>query len=112
MGERGTPPLRAPAPDTQQLADYPMRANRLRRPLLTSSSGDTKYPVPSIHVTAQRQDMNAPPHIDPVAARADSDVVHCQPNDTRDERFIDNIFGELCIRLQRAGIDFATRAFP
>jgi hypothetical protein len=30
--------------------------------------------------------------------------VHWLTNDTRDERFIDNIFAELCVRLQRAGI--------
>ena len=48
--------------------------------------------------------MNAPPNIDPVTAHSDSDVVHWLTNDTRDERFIDNIFAELCIRLQRAGI--------
>ena len=59
------------------------------------------YPTPSIQVTAREQDMNAPPNIDPVTA---SDVVHWLTNDTRDERFIDNIFAELCIRLQRAGI--------
>jgi adenylate cyclase len=46
--------------------------------------------------------MNAPPNIDPVTAH--SDVVRWLTNDTRDERFIDNIFGELCVRLQRAGI--------
>jgi len=46
--------------------------------------------------------MNAPPNIDPVTAY--SDVVHWLTNDTRDERFIDNIFAELCVRLQRAGI--------
>ena len=45
--------------------------------------------------------MNASPNIDPVTA---SDVVHWLTNDTRDERFIDNIFAELCVRLQRAGI--------
>jgi len=45
--------------------------------------------------------MNAPPKIDPVSG---SDVVHWLTNDTRDERFIDNIFAELCIRLQRAGV--------
>src|SRR3954453_4455153 len=45
--------------------------------------------------------MNAPPNIGPVT---DSDVVHWLTNDTRDERFIDNIFAELCVRLQRAGI--------
>jgi adenylate cyclase len=46
--------------------------------------------------------MNAPPNIDPVNAH--SDVVHWLTNGTRDERFIDNIFAEMCIRLQRAGI--------
>ena len=48
--------------------------------------------------------MNAPPNIDPVPADSDSDVLHWLTNDTRDQRFIDNIFAELCIRLQRAGI--------
>ena len=48
--------------------------------------------------------MNAPPNIDPVTRYSDSDVVHWLTNDTRDERFIDNIFAELCVRLQRAGI--------
>ena len=48
--------------------------------------------------------MNAPPNIDPVTAYSDSDVLHWLANDTRDERFIDNIFAELCVRLQRAGI--------
>jgi adenylate cyclase len=43
--------------------------------------------------------MNAPPNID----HSDSDVVRWLTNDTRDERFIDNIFVELCVRLQRAG---------
>jgi adenylate cyclase len=47
--------------------------------------------------------MNAPPNIDPAAA-CDGDVVHWLTNGTRDERFIDNIFAELCIRLQRADI--------
>ena len=47
--------------------------------------------------------MNAPPNIDPVTEHSDSDVVHWLTNDTRDERFIDNIFAELCVRLQRAG---------
>src|SRR6267154_6797602 len=80
-----------------------MRASRLRRAPLTSSSGDTTYPVPSIQITAQEQDMNAPPNIDP-ATTSDSDVVRWLVNDTRDERFLDNIFGGMCIRLQRAGI--------
>src|SRR3984893_17809373 len=48
--------------------------------------------------------MNASPNIDPVTAHSDSDVVHWLTNDTRDERFIDDIFAELCVRLQRAGI--------
>jgi adenylate cyclase len=48
--------------------------------------------------------MNASPNIDSVTAHSDSDVVHWLTNDTRDERFIDNIFAELCIRVQRAGM--------
>jgi len=53
--------------------------------------------------------MNAPPNIDPLnkdpcTAYSDSDVVHWLTNDARDERFIDNIFAEMCRRLQRAGI--------
>src|ERR1700740_2057638 len=48
--------------------------------------------------------MDATPHIDPVTAPSDSDVLHWLANETRDERFIDNIFAELCVRLQRAGI--------
>jgi adenylate cyclase len=58
-------------------------------------------PVP---VTAQEQDMDAPPKIDPATAHSDGDVVHWLTNGTRDERFLDNIFAELCLRLQRAGI--------
>src|SRR5450755_4672550 len=57
-----------------------------------------------IQVTAQEQDMNAPPNIDHVTAHSDGDVLHWLTNDTRDERFLDNIFAELCLRLQRAGI--------
>ncbi len=49
--------------------------------------------------------MNSQPSIiDPNASHSDNDVVDWLTNDTRDERFIDNIFAELCIRLQRAGI--------
>jgi adenylate cyclase len=48
--------------------------------------------------------MNLPPKIDPGTAYSDNDVVRWLTNDTRDERFIDNIFAELCLRLQRAGI--------
>src|SRR5260370_27393497 len=71
---------------------------------LISSSGDTTYPMPSIQIIAREQDMNAPPNIDPVTAHSDKDVLRWLTNDTRDERFIDNIFAELCVRLQRAGI--------
>ena len=48
--------------------------------------------------------MDVPSNIDSVSGSSDSDVVHWLTNGTRDERFIDNIFAELCIRLQRAGI--------
>jgi adenylate cyclase len=48
--------------------------------------------------------MDAPPTIDPAAAHSLGDVVHWLTSETRDERFIDNIFAELCMRLQRAGI--------
>ena len=48
--------------------------------------------------------MDAPLNIDPVAAHDDNEIVHWLTNGTRDERFIDNIFAELCIRLQQAGI--------
>ncbi|WP_213736311.1 adenylate/guanylate cyclase domain-containing protein [Bradyrhizobium sp. dw_411] len=47
--------------------------------------------------------MNAPPNIDPVTADSVGDVVHWLTNDARDERFIDNIFAEMCVRLQAAG---------
>lgn len=45
--------------------------------------------------------MNAPDNNAP--ARADS-VVDWLTNGTRDERFIDDIFAQMCIRLQQAGI--------
>jgi adenylate cyclase len=49
--------------------------------------------------------MNAPPKIGPVSAHSDSDeVVRWLTNDTRDEPFLDNIFAELCVRLQQANI--------
>src|SRR4029077_6548810 len=54
-------------------------------------------------VTAQEQDMNAPAITDHATVHSDSDVLHWLTNDTRDERFLDNIFAELCLRLQRAG---------
>ena len=49
--------------------------------------------------------MNSPPSIiNPDVSYSGNDVVAWLANDTRDERFIDNIFAELCVRLQRAGI--------
>ncbi len=48
--------------------------------------------------------MDAPSNIDTVASRPESDVLHWLTNETRDERFIDNIFAEMCNRLQRTGI--------
>lgn len=48
-------------------------------------------------------DMNAPHDNHAPATQADS-VVDWLTNGTRDERFIDNIFAEMCIRLQQAGI--------
>ena len=48
--------------------------------------------------------MSPPPDIGPVAVNSDSDVVHGLTSETRNERFIDNIFAELCVRLQRAGV--------
>jgi adenylate cyclase len=48
--------------------------------------------------------MNAPPNIDPLAPRPGSDVVDWLLNGTRDQRFIDNLFAEMCVRLQRSGM--------
>jgi adenylate cyclase len=48
--------------------------------------------------------MSSSPKTDPGTDYSDNDVVHWLANATRDERFIDNIFAELCVRLQRAGI--------
>ncbi len=48
--------------------------------------------------------MDAPSNTDPAIAYSADDVLHWLTNDTRDERFIDNIFAEMCLRLQRAGI--------
>ncbi|MGX1106586.1 MULTISPECIES: adenylate/guanylate cyclase domain-containing protein [Bradyrhizobium] len=47
--------------------------------------------------------MNAP-NIESVTPQSGGDVVAWLTNETRDERFIDNIFAELCIRLQQTGI--------
>ncbi|MBR0796771.1 adenylate/guanylate cyclase domain-containing protein [Bradyrhizobium jicamae] len=48
--------------------------------------------------------MTAPSNVDPATGHSGSDVVHWLLNETRDQRFIDNLFAELCVRLQRAGI--------
>src|SRR5215468_3520431 len=48
--------------------------------------------------------MNPPLDINSPVTISDSDVVQWLTNDTRDERFIDNIFAELCVRLRRADI--------
>jgi len=48
--------------------------------------------------------MNAPSRTDSAAAQMGDDIVHWLTNGTRDERFVDNIFVEMCVRLQRAGI--------
>ncbi|HEX9213883.1 MAG TPA: adenylate/guanylate cyclase domain-containing protein [Bradyrhizobium sp.] len=47
--------------------------------------------------------MNAPPNNESVRSGSDA-VVDWLTNGTRDQRFIDNIFAEMCIRLQQAGI--------
>jgi adenylate cyclase len=48
--------------------------------------------------------MNTSPNRDAVTAHSEGGVVRWLTNDTRDERFLDNIFAELCVRLQRADI--------
>lgn len=48
--------------------------------------------------------MNAPPNIDHAPAHSAAGVLHWLTNETRDQRFIDNLFAEMCIRLQQAGI--------
>jgi adenylate cyclase len=53
---------------------------------------------------AWEQDMDAPLNIDFASTQPEGDVVHWLTHDTREQRFLDNIFAEMCIRLQRAGI--------
>jgi adenylate cyclase len=48
--------------------------------------------------------MNVLSTINSVTAPPGGEVVDWLTNGTRDERFIDNIFAEMCIRLQQAGI--------
>src|SRR5262245_26971905 len=77
---------------------------RSNRRVMNAPSADAGFPVTSIHVTAEEQDMSLSQSIDSSSACSDDEVLHWLTNHTRDERFIDNIFAELCIRLQRAGI--------
>jgi len=46
--------------------------------------------------------MDAPLNMDAAATQPESDVVHWLTNETREQRFIDNIFAEMGIRLQQA----------
>ncbi|SFH65234.1 adenylate/guanylate cyclase domain-containing protein [Bradyrhizobium sp. Gha] len=48
--------------------------------------------------------MNARPDVENVTAKPDADVLHWLTNHTRDQRYLDDIFAELCCRLQCAGI--------
>jgi adenylate cyclase len=48
--------------------------------------------------------MDAPSAIDSAATQSLGDVAHWLTSETRNERFVDNIFAEFCMRLQRAGI--------
>jgi adenylate cyclase len=48
--------------------------------------------------------MDSPVNIDAGRVQSAEDVVRWLTNDTRDERFVDNIFAEMCLRLQQAGI--------
>lgn len=54
-----------------------------------------------MQTAAEGQDMNAPDNNAPTQADG---VVDWLTNGTRDERFIDDIFAQMCIRLQQAGI--------
>ena len=89
MGEGGRPP-NAPKPIAADSIDAVDRAHDISRTV--------------DRVTAREQDMDAPSNIDKVATQSDGDVVHWLANGTRDQRFIDNIFAEMCVRLQRAGV--------
>jgi adenylate cyclase len=48
--------------------------------------------------------MDSLAHIHPGPVQSADDVVRWLTNETRDQRFIDNIFAEMCLRLQQAGI--------
>lgn len=48
--------------------------------------------------------MSAPPSIAGPAAQSTDGVLHWLTSETHHQRFIDNIFAEMCLRLQQAGI--------
>src|ERR1700755_739979 len=48
--------------------------------------------------------MDAPLNVGSAATHSGSEGVRWLADETRDQRFIDNIFAEMCNRLQRAGI--------
>jgi len=48
--------------------------------------------------------VDVPSSVDSAAAYSVGDVAHWLTLETRDGRFVDNIFAEFCMRLQRAGI--------
>ncbi|HZR85754.1 MAG TPA: adenylate/guanylate cyclase domain-containing protein [Bradyrhizobium sp.] len=48
--------------------------------------------------------MDLPPNIPSGTMQSADDVVRWLTNDTRDQRFVDNIFADMCLRLQQAGI--------
>lgn len=48
--------------------------------------------------------MGSQPNVVSGTAYSDDDVAHWLINGTRDERFIDDIFAELCVRLRQAGV--------
>ena len=82
----------------------PDAPKQIARAPLTSPSGEIHILYRRARSAAREHDMNAPQNIDPVTAYSDNDVVHWLTNGTRDEQFLDNIFAQLCIRLQRADI--------
>jgi adenylate cyclase len=47
--------------------------------------------------------MNTPPNTDAVRSGSDA-VIDWLTNGTRDQRFVDDIFAEMCIRIQQSGI--------
>jgi adenylate cyclase len=66
--------------------------------------GETIERMRSIQAITRENNMNRLPNIDPGPAYSDDGVIDWLTNGTRDERFIDNIFAGLCLRLQQAGI--------